>query len=242
MSSSKTSEADFGALGSDWSGTAPAADPVVVHRRSAGVFSPQSWAELLYAVVDLAPTIVWFVLTVTLLSVGVGTAVIWVGVPVVALGLVLARAGGHLQRLLAGVLLDLPVPAPNSISYRRPGLVGTLRSVLEDRACWRAVSYYCLKILLAPVTFSCAIGVYATGLGGLTYALWQPYLPYQSATDGSRHRGMQWWPDYFVDTWPRMLFLAGLGAVLLAVAPAVVRFFTTIDRVLIGRLLGPVRP
>jgi hypothetical protein len=243
MTTPRTYDAEIGSLATDWFGMDdPPAAPIVVHRRSVGVFSPKTWAELVYAVVDLAPTIVFFVLTVTLLSVGVGTAVIWVGVPLMALGLVVARAGGHLQRMLAGVLLDLPVQAPDRIRFGRSGPVGAIRSVLADRACWQVAGYYCLKILLAPVTFTCAIGFYATGLGGLTYGLWQHYLPYQSATDGSRHRGMQWWPDYFVDTWPRILVLAGLGALLLAAAPSVVRFFTTIDRMLISRLLGPVRP
>ncbi len=54
---------------------------------------------------------------------------------------------------------------------------------------------------------------------------------------------MQWWPDYFVDTVPRMVVLAAVGLGLLLLAPRVVRFFTTIDRVLIGSLLGgPGRP
>ncbi len=229
---------------SDWfdrSGSPPVADRVVIRRRSGGVFSPASWGELVYAVVDLAPTIVFFVLTMTLLSVGVGLAVIYVGVPLLGLGLLVARAGGHLQRMLAGVLLGLPVPPPDPIRRRRPGPVGALTSVLGDPGCWRAVSYHCVKVVLAPMTFACAIGFYAAGLGGLSYGLWQHYLPYQSAADGSRHSGMQWWPDYFVDTWPRMLVLAAVGATVLVVAPAVVRFFTTIDRVLIAALLGPLR-
>lgn len=215
----------------------------VVRHRAAGVFSPASWAELLYAVVDLAPAIAFFVLTVTLITVGAGLAIIYVGVPLLALGLLIARAGGHLQRVLAGVLLGLPVSGPAPIRPQRPGPLGGLTAVLTDSGCWRAVSYYCVKILLAPVTFGFAVGFYAAGLGGLSYGIWQHDLPYQSASDGSRHRGMQWWPDYFVDTWPRMMVLAGVGVFFLVLAPRVVRFFTTIDRVLIAALLGgPGRP
>ncbi len=157
-----------------------------------------------------------------------------------ALGLLIARAGGHLQRTLAAVLLGLPAAGPRPIRRRKPGPVGVLTAVLADPGCWRAVSYHCLKILLAPFTFAFAVAFYAAGLGGLTYWIWQRYLPYQSAADGSRHRGMQWWPDYFVDTVPRMILLAAVGLVVLLLAPMVVRFFTTIDRVLIASLLcGP---
>ncbi len=210
----------------------------VVTRRSGGIFSPRSWAELLYAVIDLVPTIVFFVLTITFLAVGVGLAVIYVGVPLLALGLLIARVGGHLQRTLAAVLLGLPVSGPGPIRRRKPGPVGVLTAVLTDPGCWRAMSYHCLKILLAPFTFAFAIGFYTAGLGGLTYWIWQRYLPYQTASDGSRHRGMQWWPDYFVDTVPRMMLLAAIGLGVLLLAPKVVRFFTTIDRVLIASLLS----
>ena len=43
-----------------------------------GLRSYRSWAELVYAVVDLAPAIAFFVLIVTLMSVGIGLAVIYV--------------------------------------------------------------------------------------------------------------------------------------------------------------------
>ncbi len=211
---------------------------LVVHRRSRGIFSTASWAELLYAVVDLIPAIVFFVLTVTLLAAGAGLAVIYIGLPVLAVGLLMARAGGHLQRVLAAVLLDLAVPGPGPIRRRRSGPIGVLTAILTDPGCWRAVSYQCLKILLAPFTFAFAVSFYAGGLGGVTYWIWWRYLPYQSASDGSRHRGMQWWPDYFVDTVPRIILLAAVGVVMLLLAPRVVRFFTTIDRVLIGSMLG----
>lgn len=211
--------------------------PVAV-RASHGVFSVQAWAELLYAVLDLAPSIFFFVVTVTLISVGTGLTIIYVGLPLLALGLLVARAGGHLQRTMAGVLLQLPVPGPARIRLRKPTPIGALTSVLADPGCWRAVTYHCVKILLAPITFAFAVGFYAAGLGALSYGLWQRYLPYQSASDGSRHRGAQWWPDYFIDTWPRMLLLAGCGALILLAAPATVRFFTTIDRILIASLLG----
>ena len=216
--------------------------PVVV-RQTGGIFSAASWAELLYAVIDLVPAIIFFVLTITFIAVGVGLAVIYVGLPLLALGLLIARAGGHLQRTMAAILLGLPVSGPGPIRRRKPGPIGVLTAILTDPGCWRAVSYHCLKIVLAPFTFAFAVAFYTAGLGGLTYGIWERYLPYQSASDGSRHRGMQWWPDYFVDTVPRMVVLAAVGLGLLLLAPRVVRFFTTIDRVLISSLLGgPGRP
>jgi hypothetical protein len=56
--------------------------------------------------------------------------------------------------------------------------------------------------------------------------------------DGTPHRGAQWWPGFFVDSWLSMTVLAILGLGVLWCAPRVVGFLTTIDRILIGTLLS----
>lgn len=205
---------------------------------AAGIFSPRSWAEALYAVVDLAPTITFFVLVVTLVAVGIGLTVIYVGIPILILALLVARLGGLVQIGLASALLGMPVPPPGPFVRRRPGLTGTLLAVVTDGAAWRSFGYFCIKIVLAPVTFGLAVGLYSFGLGSISYPLWRGYLPAQRASDGSMHRGAQWWPGYFVDTVPRMLFFAVLGVVVLWIAPRVLRAPLTLDRMLIAGLLG----
>lgn len=205
---------------------------------SAGITSPRSWAEALYAVVDLAPAIAFFVLIVTLLSVGVGLVVIYVGVPIVMLALLVARLGGLIQLGLARALLGMSVPAPGPFLRSRPGLVGVVRATLSDGPAWRAAGYFCIKIVLAPFTFGLAVGLYSYGLGAISYPIWRGYLPAQRASDGSLHRGAQWWPGYFVDTVPRMMFAAALGVLVLWIAPRVIRIPLTLDRMLIAGLLG----
>jgi hypothetical protein len=205
---------------------------------SGGITSPRSWAEALYAVVDLAPAIAFFVLTITLLSVGLGLVVIYIGIPILMLALIVARLGGLMQIGLARALLGAPVPPPGPFVRRRPGLIGTVRAVLGDGAGWRAIGYFAIKIVLAPFTFGLAVGLYSYGLGAISYPIWRGYLPAQQAADGSWHRGAQWWPDYFVDTVPRMAFAAALGVLVLWIAPRLVRVPLTIDRMLIAGLLG----
>ena len=203
-----------------------------------GLRSYRSWAELLYAVVDLAPAIAFFVLIVTLLSVGLGLAIIYVGVPILALGLLAARFGALVQRSLALALLDLPTAAPAWETPHRPGPIAALAAVLRDPANWRAIAYFVIKIGLAPLTFGLAVGMYSYGLGAVSYSLWRPFLPEVMASDGTLHRGEQWWPDFFVDGWLSMTVLALLGLGVLWCAPRVVNFLTTIDRILIGTLLA----
>ncbi|HEY5848680.1 MAG TPA: sensor domain-containing protein [Microlunatus sp.] len=204
-----------------------------------GLTSPRAWAELVYAVVDLVPVIAFFVLVVTLLALGIGLAVIYVGVLILVLALLVARFGGLVQRSLALALLDLPADAPGWTRPRRPGPIAAIGAVLRDPAGWRAVAYFTVKIVLAPLTFSLAIGFYSAGLGAVTYPIWRPYLPEQVAWDGSVHRGTQLWPDFFIDTWPAMVVFGLVGLGVLWCAPRIVAFLTTIDRILIVSLLGP---
>ena len=127
--------------------------PVVDRTRPPGLTSPRAWAELVYAVVDFAVAIAFFVLIVTLLTVGIGLAVIYVGVLIGVLALLVARFGGLVQRTLATALLDLPTAAPGWTRPRRPGPIAAIGATLRDPAHWRAVAYFCVKIVLAPLTF-----------------------------------------------------------------------------------------
>jgi hypothetical protein len=213
----------------------------IIGRRSDGLFSPASWAELLYAVVDLVPATIFFVLTITFVALGAGLGVVWVGVPLLALGLRIARAGGERQRRLASALLALSVSGPGPVRPSTSGPIGAMKGSLTDGGSWRAALYHCLKVVLAPVTFTVAVTFYAAGLGGISYGVWHGFLPVEAAPDGSLHRGMQWWPGYFVDTLPRMAVLGVVSLALLLAAPRVVRFFTTLDRVLIAGLLSERR-
>jgi hypothetical protein len=219
-----------------WASTSESPPPARPPR--AGLRSPRSWAELLYAVVDLAPAIAFFVLIVTLLSVGIGLAVIYVGVLILAIGLLAARFGGLVQRALALVLLDLPIATPAWAAPHRPGPMSALAAVLRDPANWRAVAYFVIKIVLAPITFGMAVGLYGYGLGAVSYSVWRPFLPEAIGPDGTLYRGEQWWPGFLVDGWFGMTVLAVLGLGVLWCAPRVVSFLTTIDRVLIGTLLS----
>jgi hypothetical protein len=212
--------------------------PPPARQRRAGLRSAQSWAELVYAVLDLAPTIAFFVIIVTLLSVGIGLSVIYIGVPIIALALLVARLAGLVQRALAGALLDLPTAAPGWTEPRRPGPLSALGAVLRDPAGWRAVAYSVIKMVLAPVTFGVAVGFYGYGIGALSYPLWRFWLPLEAASDGTLHRGLEWWPDGYADSWPSLILFPLLGLGVLWCAPRVVQFLVTIDRVLIVSMLG----
>ncbi len=219
--------------GSDW-----AEPPAVSKPPPANVFTAAAWGEFLYVLLGLATSILFFVLTITLIAVGAGLAIIYVGVPLLALGLLVARAGAYLAAGLGRVLLGWPIQPQRPIAIRRAGPIGAMTAVVRDGTSWRSVAFHVLRILIAPVAFAFSLAFYASGLGSLSYWFWQHWLPYQSAPDGTRHRGAQLWPGFFLDTWPRMLVLIGVGGILLALAPRVTRFFTNLDRALLAGLVA----
>jgi hypothetical protein len=183
--------------------------------------------EFAWCMVGLAPAIACYVLTVTMLSVGIGLTVIWVGIPILVTALLVARAGGGLQRSLARGLLGLAVPGPAPIEPRRHTVVGWAGAVLRNGDCWRAVLYHLLNLVLAPIRFGLAIGCYAYAIGAISSPLWffwsdEPHL----------------WPSGFTHTFWALAVQVALGLCALWLAPRIVRVVCTVDRVLIAGLLG----
>ena len=85
-----------------------------------------------------------------------------------------------------------------------------------------------------------SITFFATGLGAMTHWIWYRYLPLQQAADGSWHRGAQLGMDYYIDTPPRQLLFAAIGAVFLWLLwPALNHGFARLQAVLAAGLLGP---
>lgn len=203
-------------------------------RRPAG----SAAAEALYCLLDLPLSILFFTVTITLVTVGLGTAIIYVGLLVLVLGLLFARGTGAARRALSASLLDHQVEAPAPIRPRRPGLWGGLSGVLVDGPSWNAVLYHCISIVLGPFRFAVALTLYVAGLGGLAYPLWYRWLPLEQAADGRWHRGAQWGPDFFVDTPPAIAVLMLLSAGVLFLAPRIVHALTEVERGLISGLLG----
>lgn len=218
------------------SGASPAGPAPSTARRGGSIFSARAWAELLYALVTFPLTIAFFVATVTLIAVGGGLTLIYVGIAVLLFGLLLARVAGATFRGLAASLLDMSLPAPGPVRRRHPGFVGAIRDRLTDVDAWRAFGCLCGKMAMAPATFAIAVFFYS-GLGAVSYPIWRPFLPAQLGPDGQWHRGTQLWNGFFLDTWPTITIQVVAGVALLIAAPYALRGILSADRNLMRSLL-----
>ena len=96
------------------------------------------WRRLAYLALSLPIGIAGFVVAIVLLSVGVGTVVIWVGLPILVLLMVQARRWAGVERRLIATLLGRHIPAPPP-----PDLHGSywnkIGQQLSNRTNWKSV-------------------------------------------------------------------------------------------------------
>jgi signal transduction histidine kinase len=204
----------------------------------AALLARRTWGETLYALLGLPLGVAGFVFTVVTLSVSAGLLVTFVGLPLLAITGLASRYAGMGIRTLGNRLIGDAIDAPAKF-VAKPGLFGWLGSCLTDGTAWRARLYLLLKLPLGIATFVSAVAFWAYGLGGLTYAIWRPFLPCNSSRNGVCHRGVQFGDSYTLDTPFRIVLTFIVGALVLLAAPWVVRGVVSVDRVLARALLGP---
>lgn len=170
-----------------------------------------------YLLMNLPLGIISFVTLVTLICVGVPTTIIWVGVPIAALAVLLARGSARLERARVYALLDTPIALP----YRRlpeDGQKQRWKARLRDPATWRDLTYFLLLLPVGIVEFVLMVTFWALSLGLAALPVYFRYLP----------EGAYFFPAYdlrwiTIDTTLSALPFAALGVLLLAVTVALTR-------------------
>jgi signal transduction histidine kinase len=168
---------------------------------------------------------VFFVICVTLFSLGAGLAVVVVGLFVLVACLMAAAVLSRTTKVLlryAGV--DLP-----DTHYPPTGTgFGMLRR-LKDPQSWRDLAHVLVAFVVSTFSFSVAISWVAGGLGGLTYWFWQRFLP-------SGDRGLAALLG-FPGTWPEIVLNSVLGALLVVTLPVVLHGLVQLHALLARALL-----
>jgi signal transduction histidine kinase len=205
-------------------------------------FSRRAWRELAYALASLPLAVAAFTFTIVTVCLGVGYAITFFGLPLLAVGSIGERWYGVATRAMARRLLGMRVGEPAPL-VRRPGFFGWLRSGLTDVVAWRARGYALLKFPVAVAAFTVAVTCWAVGLiytlAPLGWALGLDRIMIRE--NGVRQRlAIVNYGGYHFDSMPRMWLLFAQGIVALVIAPWAVRAVLSVDRWLIGGLLGPV--
>ncbi|MFF1308313.1 sensor histidine kinase [Streptomyces sp. NPDC058307] len=213
------------------------------HRVPAGLRAPfegRTWREFGYVLLSLPISIVMFTYAVTMISLGAGLLVTFLGIPVFAAGLAGCRGLGALERARARGLLGLEVGDPEPLRMRKSGFMAWMGAVLKSGTSWRTLLYSVLHLPWAVFSFVVAVNFWVYGLALLTYPLWFWVFPAYVGQDGLQLYGDQTHHIYLNN--PFEIGVTALVGLLFTLAtPWIVRALTTVDRVMVHGLLGPTR-
>ncbi|MBL1081576.1 sensor domain-containing protein [Streptomyces actinomycinicus] len=211
------------------------------HRLPAGLRAPfeaRSWREFGYVLLSLPLSVLLFTWTVTMVSLGAGLLVTFLGIPVLAAGLAGCRGFAALERARARALLGLDVPGPEPLRLRKPGAAAWMGAVLKNGASWRNALYALVQFPWAVFSFSTAVTFWTCGWGLLTYPLWFWTFPAYAGQDGIQLYGDAHHSVY-LDNPFEISVTALVGLVFTLATPWLVRALTTVDGLLVRGLLGP---
>jgi putative sensor protein len=175
----------------------------VIAQLGRDVLDRRTYGRIAYLLLALPLGIFEFSFLVTAISVGVGTAVALIGVPVL-IGTVYAwRSLAGLERSLIAALTGIRISSPYRSDPPGASWWQRLKARLADPATWKDLVFLLLHLPLGIASFVIAACVLCAALG----ALLAPAL-YWAVPDGIE-AGL-----FEVDTLPEAIALAPLGAVL----------------------------
>lgn len=196
---------------------------------------PSLTGSLVFLVSSFPLGILWFVVLVTLIAVGIGTAVIWVGLALLALALLLWRGGAVVERARVYALLDAYVAVPyRALPKGKQKLRWKAR--LSDSATWRDLAYLILLFPLGIVEFVLMVASWSAGLGLIGLPIYYRFLP------GGVYHFLGYEPAYrwiTVDSAADALPFAALGMLVLAIAVALTRGLAAAHARFARAMLGP---
>ncbi|GAA2141538.1 sensor histidine kinase [Streptomyces synnematoformans] len=202
-------------------------------------FEARTWREFLYHLLSLPVSIVFFVYTITMLSLGVGLLITFLGVPVLAGMLAGCRGMGYFERARARLLLDLKVDDPEPLHRRASGFMGWVGSLFRSGESWRSMLYGLLHMFWAVCSFAISVAMMTWAWSMVTYPLWQWVFPAHWGQEGLQVYGNESGEGWYLDSALEQAFAVVVGGVALLASPWVVRGLSYVDRAMVVGLLGP---
>ena len=138
---------------------------------------PGAWRSNLYLLVSFPLGGIAFVCLVTLLSLGFGLLIVWIGVPILIAAVAVIRSFARVERRRAGWLLGQPIQSLYLPPHRR-GMLGRLHTAATDGAVWKDLLWLGLLLpLLGLIAFVVALAFWAASLGGIFLPAWSWAIP-----------------------------------------------------------------
>lgn len=117
------------------------------------------------------------VLTVVGFGLGVGLAVIWVGVPLLVGVLLLARGLATVERARIRAVLGRDIAHPYYRTPTGPGFWRRVYAPISDGQSWLDLLHAMVRFIPSTVAFSLVVAWWVGALSGLTFPLWDWSIP-----------------------------------------------------------------
>ncbi|WP_241661262.1 sensor histidine kinase [Thermomonospora catenispora] len=129
------------------------------------VRSSLTWRAAVYLVTGLGFGLAWFIGLAVGLTLSLALTILWVGIPLLALMMLLWRGGAMLERRLLRLAFGVTVPDPYRPMPGSAGLLAKWRAMAADPATWKDLLYLGLRLPVGMVEFTVSVGVWsAAGL------------------------------------------------------------------------------
>ncbi|MFF1397558.1 sensor histidine kinase [Streptomyces sp. NPDC058287] len=213
------------------------------HRLPAGLRAPfeaRTFRELGYLLLSLPLSIITFVYAVTMVSLGAGLLITFLGIPVLAGALAGARGFAAMERTRARALLGIDVGTPGPLRPRAHGPMAWMGALLKSGESWRNLLYTVVHFPWAVFAFNVALVFWTVGWSLLTYPLWQWVFPMYAGQGGIQLYG-DGAHNIYLDNPFEITVTAAVGLLITLATPWIIRALASVDRALVSGLLGPSR-
>ncbi|RSD16561.1 sensor domain-containing protein [Amycolatopsis eburnea] len=194
---------------------------------------PPFGGSVVFLLMNLPLGVVAFALLTSFTAAGVGTAVVWVGMGLLAVLVLAVRGGARLERARVYALLDRYIDLPY-LPLPAEGQKNRWKARLKDPSTWRDLTYFFVLFPLGLVEFVLVTVFWSTSLAlaGLPiYFRWLPDGAYYFPADDVR------WLT--VDSTVEALPWAALGVLFIALSVALTKALAGVHARLANALLGP---
>ncbi|GAA0316035.1 sensor domain-containing protein [Actinoallomurus spadix] len=194
---------------------------------------PLTWRSAAFLLLHAPLGLAYFVGLAVLLSVSVGTVVIWVGVLGLALTMILWRGAAVFERRLAHLAFGVRIPSPYRALPSGRNLLRKWRTLAADPATWKDLVYLLLAFPIGVAEFMISMVLWVMTVALLTMPIWitQSRGGYLYVT----FAGHEIWLDDPLTTLPAVPL--GIGA--FVVAMYAVRIVGAAHAAIASYLLGP---
>ncbi|MEV6347061.1 sensor histidine kinase [Actinoplanes sp. NPDC051851] len=137
-----------------------------------------------YVLLGFPLGLITLVLCITGFAAGLGTVVVWVGLPLLVATLAMSRGFAHLERLRIGAVLRRKIPHPLYRSSQAEGWFRRILAPLIDGQSWLDLVHGLFRFIPSTIAFCFVVTWWAGTLTGLTYPLYDWALPHTPENHG----------------------------------------------------------